>query len=94
MPAKTTKLGVSKVLEINEKRITVGNLSVSPSIIQFKNIEQGKTYEIPIFLQNLSKEPKNIRIQLPNQPNVYHLKNSQSPEVYAPYGMYHLDKSN
>ncbi len=79
MPTKSSK----PLLEVND-RIINGSLSVYPSIIEFKNIEVGKSYEFTVTAQNLSKEPRFIKSSLTNIKN-YSLQTGT--EHYAPYGL-------
>ncbi len=52
-------------IEWGEKRkLTQGNLSISPSSVQFKNIEPGVYYEATVVIQNLASQPKNIRLTI------------------------------
>lgn len=83
--ASGTKKPALKLLEIIDKRAVVGNLSVSPSSIQFNNIEVGKTFETTIVLQNLSVSPKTIRVSLASSSGAFTLLGG--PEVHAPYGL-------
>lgn len=80
----------NKSLEISGKKATFGNLSVSPAIVEFKSIEAGKSYESTLVLQNLHKEPRNIKVKLAGDAplGVFSIPNQiQNSDIYAPYGL-------
>src|SRR5689334_20272964 len=80
------KLNSSKPLLDYNDRVIVGNLSVYPSSLYLKNIEIGKTYELALTAQNLSKEPKSLHAAISNTSH-YIIKNLSQFQVSAPYGL-------
>src|SRR4051812_33838162 len=79
----------NKVLEIVDKRIVCGTLAVSPSTIEFKDIQAGSDFSKVIVVQNLAIEPKKIRVTLQSStPGIYSLENVSTSEAFtAPYGL-------